>query len=163
MVPARYQREEHTLKGAQGRFDHARPRPGAEMHISRILLGTGLVAAAMNTFAAGAGAEIPQQLQLNRASQQELREIQAVPGPPQPPISTERPWRKRSLDREQQLQQGTLQEHQRREVLMQKQRAKTTNRAPSRQRLDAIDRQQQHRSRQQQQLNRFRTQQRRVR
>ena len=133
------------------------------MHTSRILIGYGLFVAALNVCADGAVAEMPQQMQLNRASQQELREIQAVPGSPQPPISSEKPWRKRSLDREQQLQQRSLQENQRREVLMQKQGAKTTNRAPSRQRLDAIGRQQNHRTQQQQQLNRFRARQQRGR
>jgi len=104
---------------------------------------------------------MPQQMQLNRASQQELREIQSAPGPGEPVLPPSRPWRSGSdsLDRRQQAAQGALQESQRREVLMDKQRAKTAPGNGYPRRLDAINQKRQFRLQQQNQLNRFRVQQ----
>ena len=105
-------------------------------------------------------ADMPQLMQLNRASQQELRNIQSAPAPADPALAPKRPWRSepRSLDRQQQLEQGTLQENQRRELLMRNQRAKAAPGTGYPRRLDAIDRQSQFRMQQQNQLQRFRAQ-----
>ena len=106
---------------------------------------------------------MPQLMQLNRASQQELRDIQSAPRPSDEALSPSRPWRSgsrsRSLDRQQQVEQGTLQEGQRREVLMENQRAKTVPSTGFPRRLEAINQQRQYRLQQQNQLNRFRAQQ----
>jgi hypothetical protein len=92
-----------------------------------------------------------QQMQLDQASQQRLQDIQAAPG------GSEAGSRQR--DRQQQLEQQALQERQRREVLMLNQRARI---APARglpHRVQAIEQQQRFRRQQQNQLNRFSTQQ----
>lgn len=106
--------------------------------------------------------EMPQQMQLNRASQQELRNIQTAPEAANPAPPASRPWWQpgpESRDRQQQSEQRTMQEGQRREVLLQNQRAKAVNEPSSTRRLDAIGRQRQFRHQQQNQLNRFRIQQ----
>ena len=104
---------------------------------------------------------MPQLNQLNRASQQELRNIQSVPDPSEPVLTPGRPWRSgsSSLGRRQQAEQGVLQESQRRELLMEKQRAKTAPGTGYPRRLNAIDQQRRYQRQQQNQLNRFRTQQ----
>jgi len=99
--------------------------------------------------------EMPQQTQLNRASQQSLERIQSDAGAD---AQADKPWREKSLDRRQRSEQLGLQESQRREVLMQNQRARSVNTPGSKRRLDAIGRQGQHRIQQQNQLNRFRIQ-----
>ena len=104
--------------------------------------------------------EMPQLMQLNRASQQELQRIQAPDGRPGTAAPTDRPWREKSLDRGQQREQRNLQEGQRRELLLQKQRAKSANKPATQRRQDAIGRQRKFRAQQQNQLNRFRTQRR---
>jgi hypothetical protein len=104
---------------------------------------------------------MPQLNQLNRASQQELREIQAAPAPSERPLTPSKPWRSGSgsLDRRQQAEQSVLQESQRRELLMNKQRAKTAPGTGYPRRLDAIDQQRRFQRQQHNQLNRFRSQQ----
>jgi hypothetical protein len=103
--------------------------------------------------------EMPQLMQLNRASQQELRVIQSKP--PSTGISgaVAGEGGAKQLNRKQRLEQRELQEQQRRRLLMEKQRAKTVNQSPQSRRLDAIGRQSQFRQQQQNQLNRFRIQQ----
>ena len=98
------------------------------------------------------GTELPQLMQLNRSSQQELRNIQGTPEKGDPQVN--------QLNRRQTTEQQVLQENQRREVLMHKQRAKVAPATGRPQRLQAIDRQSQFRVQQQNQLNRFRIQQR---
>ena len=117
-----------------------------------------LLALAFPAYAGDPVGEMPQLMQLNRASQQELQRIQSPEGPPGKAATPERPWRERSLDRGQQLQQRELQEGQRRELLLERQRAKTSNKPAAQRRLDAIGRQRKYRGQQQNQLNRFRTQ-----
>jgi len=99
---------------------------------------------------AEAAGEMPQLQQLNRASQQELRNIQEPPDQ-NPQVE--------QLNRVQNTEQQVLQESQRREVLMQKQRAKVAPATGRPHRLQAIDRQTRFRLQQQNQLNRFRIQQ----
>ena len=105
-------------------------------------------------------AEMPQLQQLNRASQQQLRDIQDAseqPGALKPLVKDPQ---LEQLNRKQNTEQQVLQEGQRREVLMQGQRAKVAPSPGRPYRLQAIDRQSQFRLQQQYQLNRFRTQQR---
>ena len=103
-------------------------------------------------------AEMPQLQQLNRASQQQLRDIQGNAGvpekawPPNPQAPSE------SLNRRQLTEQQRLQETQRRTLMMEKQRARTAPAGRS-ERLNAIDRQSRFRLQQQNQLNRFRVEQ----
>ena len=119
-----------------------------------------LIALAIPAYAGEPVGEMPQLMQLNRASQQELQRIQSSEGRDATAVSPERPWRKKSLDRSQQLEQRGLQEDQRRELLMEKQRAKASNKPGSQRRLDAIGRQRKFRAQQQNQLKRFRGQRR---
>lgn len=100
-----------------------------------------------------------QLLQLNRESQQQLREVQRPP-----PFPLGKPARSgepdpKQLDRQQQIEQRSLQERQRRDLLLLQNRARRTDGPDAAQRLKAIDQQRQFRLQQQQQLNRFRTQQ----
>jgi len=110
-------------------------------------------------FCAEAVGEMPQLQQLNRASQQELRNIQEPSdqaGTVEPPDQNPQV---EQLNRLQDTEQQVLQESQRREVLMQKQRAKVAPATGMPHRLQAIDRQTRFRLQQQNQLNRFRIQQ----
>jgi len=112
----------------------------------------------MPAFGEDAPGSMPQLIQLNRASQQELRDIQnppELPGTAQPPP---REPHTEQLHRRQDTEQQALQESQRREVLMRKQRAKVAPSAGTPYRLDAINSQRQYRMQQQNQLNRFRIQ-----
>ena len=101
---------------------------------------------------------MPQLMQLNRASQQELADIQDRAARPEAAPST-RPAEAERLNRRQHTEQTLLQEDQRREVLMQKQRARVAPAGGRPHRLRAIDRQSRFRLQQQHQLNRFRGQQ----
>jgi len=104
-----------------------------------------------------------QLMQLNRASQQELRNIQGQPFGTGKAESGQQQSATRQLNRQQDLEQQALQERQRKDLLMQNARARTTKSpglAPS---LQAIQRQQQYRHQQRGQLNRFRVQQGRYR
>jgi len=112
-----------------------------------LCLGLLLSAPALSDEAVG---EMLQLLQLNRASQQELGNIQE-PAHQNPQVE--------QLNRRQNTEQQVLQESQRREVLMQKQRAKVAPATGRPHRLQAIDRQTQFRLQQRNQLNRFRIQQ----
>ena len=114
---------------------------------------------ALGVHAADPVGEMPQLMQLNRASQQELQRIQSAPPTPAAADPAERPWRKKAGDRRQQSRQQELQEAQRRELLLERQRAKATNKPPTQRRLDAIGRQRQFRTQQKHQLNRFRARQ----
>ena len=103
-------------------------------------------------------AEMPQLHQLNRGSQQQLRDIQGNAGvpekawPPNPQAQSE------SLNRRQLSEQQRMQETQRRTLIMEKQRARAAPAGRS-ERLNAIDRQSRFRLQQQNQLNRFRIEQ----
>ncbi len=102
---------------------------------------------------------VPQQMQLNRERQQELREIQRPPPfPLATPSDAEQLTRER-LNRKQQVDQQSLQEGQRRDLLFLNHRAHRNIDPEGRLRLEAIDQQRQFRLQQQHQLNRFRTQQ----
>lgn len=103
-------------------------------------------------------AEMPQLQQLNRASQQQLRGIQGNNGVPEKAWPPEQQEQSRSLNRHQLTEQQRLQETQRRNLIMEKERARTAPAGRS-ERLNAIDRQSRFRVQQQNQLNRFRIQQ----
>ena len=110
-------------------------------------------------FCAEAVGEMPQLQQLNRASQTELRNIQEPPDQAAKVGPLDQNPQAEQLNRIQNTEQQALQESQRREVLMQKQRAKVAPATGRPHRLQAIDRQTQFRLQQQNQLNRFRIQQ----
>jgi hypothetical protein len=102
---------------------------------------------------------LPQQMQLNRDAQQELREMQRPPPfPLATPTDADRLMRER-LNRKQQIDQQALQEAQRRELMFLRRRAAQVEGPETRLRLEAIDQQRQFRLQQQRQLNRFRNQQ----
>ena len=100
----------------------------------------------------------PQLLQLNRESQQQLREVQRPAPFPLGKPSGSGASDPKQLDRQQQIEQRSLQERQRRDLLLLQNRARRTEGPDAGQRLKAIDQQRQFRLQQQQQLNRFRTQ-----
>lgn len=100
-------------------------------------------------------AEMPKQMQLDRASQQRLQDLQDPPVAP----ATDEAGVREQINRRQQIEQRMLQERQRREILMRRQRSRTSPDPASRQRLDAINRHRQFQYQQQQQLNRFRIEQ----
>ncbi|MGB5611552.1 MAG: hypothetical protein WBM67_02735 [Sedimenticolaceae bacterium] len=102
-----------------------------------------------------AAAGMSELMQLNRSSQQQLKTIQDSPGRVD---AAQREPGADQLDRQQVVEQQMLQERQRRELLMQNQRARTgadTGLPPGPQSIQ----QQQFRRQQQNQLNRFRIQQ----
>lgn len=103
-------------------------------------------------------AEMPQLQQLNRTSQQQLRDLQGNAGVPEKTWPPSQQAQSRSLNRHQISEQQQLQETQRRNLIMEKQRARTAPAGRS-ERLNAIDRQSRFRVQQQNQLNRFRIQQ----
>lgn len=103
-------------------------------------------------------AEMPQLQQLNRTSQQQLRDIQGNAGVPEKAWPPDQQAQSRSLNRHQLSEQQQLQERQRRTLIMEKQRARTAPAGRS-ERLNAIDRQSRFRIQQQNQLKRFRIQQ----
>ena len=102
---------------------------------------------------------VPQQMQLNRESQQELREIQRPPPFPLATPSDTEELEQQRLNRKQQVDQQSLQEAQHRDRLFLNHRAHRNSDPEGRLRLEAIDQQRQFRLQQQHQLNRFRTQQ----
>lgn len=102
-----------------------------------------------------AAARMSQLMQLNRSSQQQLKVIQDSAGrvdAAQQEAGTDQ------LDRQQVVEQQMLQERQRRELLMKSQRVRTEGDSGLPQGGQAIQ-QQRFRNQQQNQLNRFRTQQ----
>jgi hypothetical protein len=104
-------------------------------------------------------AEMPKQMQLDRASRHQLQDLQGPPAnPPVAPATGEARVREQ-LNRRQQVEQQMLQERQRREILMRRQRSGISPDPAWRQRLDAINRHRQFQRQQQQQLNRFRIEQ----
>ncbi len=103
-------------------------------------------------------ASLPQLMQLNRANQETLRDIQQSPATEEETFEPVPYAVRRQRDRQQQSEQRVLQEGQRRELLLLNRRARTAEppRGPSR--LDGIGRQRQFQLEQQYQLNRFRLQ-----
>lgn len=100
-----------------------------------------------------------QLMQLNRASQQKLKDIQRPSASPATARQRyERPKRQR-LNHAQRFSQQALQERQRRELLMQHHAAKTVG-AGRRLPVKPVIQRQRFRQQQQHQLNRFKTQQR---
>jgi hypothetical protein len=99
-----------------------------------------------------------QLLQLNRESQQQLREVQRPPPFPLGKPAGSGESDSKQLDRQQQIEQRSLQERQRRDLLWLRDRARRTEGPDAGQRLEAIHQQRQFRLQQQQQLNRFRIQ-----
>lgn len=102
---------------------------------------------------------VPQQMQLNRERQQELREIQRPPPFPLATPSDAEQLQRERLNRKQQIDQQSLQEGQRRDLLFLNHRAHRNTDPEGRLRLEAIDQQRRFRLQQQRQLNRFRSQQ----
>lgn len=102
-----------------------------------------------------AAAGMSELMQLNRSSQQQLKTIQDSPGRVD---AAQREPGADQLDRQQVVEQQMLQERQRRELLMQNQRARTGDDSGLPQGGQALQ-QQQFRRQQQNQLNRFRIQQ----
>ena len=103
-------------------------------------------------------AEMSQLQQLNRASQQQLRDIQGNAGVAEKAWPPGQQVQSKSLNRSQITEQQRLQEAQRRTLMMEKQSARTAPAGRS-ERLHSIDRQSRFRIQQQNQLNRFRTRQ----
>lgn len=103
-------------------------------------------------------ASLPQLMQLNRANQERLRDIQQSPATEEE-VSEPVPYSvQRQRDRQQQSEQRVLQESQRRELLLLNRRARTAEPRYGPSRLDGIGRQRQFQLEQQHQLNRFRMQ-----
>jgi len=103
-------------------------------------------------------ASLPQLMQLNRANQERLRDIQQSPATEEQ-VSEPVPYSvQRQRDRQQQSEQRVLQESQRRELLLLNRRARTAEPPYGPSRLDGIGRQRQFQLEQQHQLNRFRMQ-----
>lgn len=103
-------------------------------------------------------ANLPQHMQLNRANQERLRDIQQSPATEEE-VSEPVPYSvQRQRDRQQQSEQRVLQESQRRELLLLNRRARTAEPPYGPSRLDGIGRQRQFQLEQQHQLNRFRMQ-----
>ncbi len=127
----------------------------------RQLLALSLLWLSSSLAAAGepAVAEMPQLMQLNRASQQQLRSIQGNAGVPEQAWPPGSQVQSGSVDRHQITEQQRLQEAQRRTLIMHRQRARTTPASGSSERLGAIERQGRFRLQQQNQLHRFRLQQ----
>lgn len=99
---------------------------------------------------------MPQLMELNRASQQELQRIQQPPVDPQTGQASAVDPATERLYRQQRLDQQWLQENQRRDLLLRNQRARVTGVPESRRRLDAINQQRQYQREQQNQLDWFR-------
>mgnify|MGYP001828773799 FL=1 len=103
-------------------------------------------------------ASLPQQMQLKRANQERLRDIQQSPATEEE-VSEPVPYSvRRQRDRQQQSEQRVLQESQRRELLLLNRRARAAGPPYGPSRLDGIGRQRQFQLEQQHQLNRFRMQ-----
>ncbi len=98
---------------------------------------------------------LPQQLQLDRASQQELWYLQQPSDDPQAAPSLDQRQARERLYRQQRVEQQMLQERQRRQLLLEHQRDSIRNVPPEQRRLDAIQRQRQFQLEQQRQLQRF--------
>jgi len=118
------------------------------------------LASADAALAAEAVGDMIQLQRLNRESQQALQQIQQSPPDTDDGESPSQNIFRRNLDRHQQANQHALQERQRRQVLMQRQRNRIGQDPPWRQRMNAINRQWQYQLQQQHQLNRFQMQQR---
>jgi hypothetical protein len=110
---------------------------------------------AVSAHADEAAASMSQLMQLNRSSQQQLKTLQDATGGVD---AGQQEAGAEQRDRQQVVEQQVLQERQRRELLMQNQRARTEGESGLPQGARALQ-QQQFRRQQQNQLNRFRTQQ----
>jgi hypothetical protein len=109
------------------------------------------------TCAAEAAGEMSQLMQLNQASEQALWWMQQPPTPLPPTPTTAQQHYARELQRQQQVELRQLQEGQRRELLLRRQRATISGTPEAQRRLDAIHRQRQFQLQQGYQLNRFRS------
>jgi len=104
-------------------------------------------------------ADMSQLRQLNRAGEQELRNLQQPPGYPVPALSRDQQLMRQRLNVQQNTEQQMLQERQRRELLLLNHRAGMPVAPGWQLRLEAINRQRQFWLQQQNQMNRFRGQQ----